>query len=61
MELDEACRRQQVGEGAFPALGDVPRRALSVSIPGILRAETVACIVPDARKAAAVRCTLEGP
>lgn len=60
VELDEACRRQQVGEGAFPTFDDVPRRALSVSIPGILRAERVACIVPDERKAAAVRCTLEG-
>lgn len=59
--LDEACRRQQVGEGHFPTLDDVPRQALSLSIPSILDADAISCVVPDARKAPAVRCALEGP
>ena len=59
--LDEACRRQQVGEGHFATMADVPTQALSLSIPAILAAKTVSCIVPDGRKAEAVRCSLEGP
>ncbi|MHB1295395.1 MAG: glucosamine-6-phosphate deaminase [Anaerolineae bacterium] len=59
--LDEACRRQQVGEGHFATLEDVPKQALSLSIPAILSADMISCVVPDARKAQAVRCTLEGP
>jgi glucosamine-6-phosphate deaminase len=58
--LDEACRRQQLGEGWFPRLEDVPARAISMSIPQILKAERILCIVPDARKAQAVRDCLEG-
>lgn len=61
VNLDETCRRQQVGEGHFAKLEDVPQRALSLSIPAILRARTISCVVPDLRKAQAVRCTLEGP
>jgi glucosamine-6-phosphate deaminase len=59
--LDEACRRQQVGEGWFGSLADVPARAISMSIRQILRATRILCIVPDARKAAAVQACLEGP
>lgn len=59
--LADACRRQQVGEGHFSTLDDVPRQALSLSIPSILDADAISCVVPDARKAAAVRCALEGP
>jgi len=59
--LDEACRRQQVGEGHFASIEDVPQKALSLSIPAILSARTVSCVVPDRRKAEAVRCALEGP
>ncbi|MHB0856482.1 MAG: glucosamine-6-phosphate deaminase [Anaerolineae bacterium] len=59
--LDEACRRQQVGEGHFATLDEVPRQALSLSIPAILSANLISCVVPDARKAQAVRGTLEGP
>jgi glucosamine-6-phosphate deaminase len=59
--LDEACRRQQVGEGHFPSIENVPTRALSLSIPAILSARTISCVVPDRRKAEAVRCALEGP
>src|SRR5512139_3586261 len=58
--LDEACRRQQLGEGWFATLNDVPRRALSMSIRQILKAREILCIVPDARKARAVRDCLEG-
>lgn len=59
--LDEACRRQQLGEGWFPSLDDVPRRAISMSIRQIMRSETIVCSVPDRRKAEAVRAALEGP
>jgi glucosamine-6-phosphate deaminase len=59
--LDQACRQQQVGEGHFPSLDAVPEQALSLSIPAIMRADTISCVVPDLRKAEAVRCTLEGP
>ncbi|MCB9162336.1 MAG: glucosamine-6-phosphate deaminase [Caldilineaceae bacterium] len=61
VDLDEACRRQQVGEGHFPGLEAVPPQALSMSIPAILSARTISCVAPDARKAAAVQCALEGP
>jgi glucosamine-6-phosphate deaminase len=57
--LDEACRRQQVGEGWFPRLEDVPARAISMSIRQMLRARELVVIVPDERKAAAVKATLE--
>jgi len=55
VELDEACRRQQLGEGWFPRLEDVPRRAISMSIRQIMKARRILCVVPDARKATAVR------
>jgi glucosamine-6-phosphate deaminase len=61
VELDEACRRQQMGEGWFPNLGAVPRRAISMSVRQILKSREILCIVPDARKAAAVRDTVELP
>ena len=59
--LDEACRRQQVGEGWFPTLGDVPTRALSMSVRQILAAREILVMVPDQRKAAAVAAVLTGP
>lgn len=61
VNLDEKCRRQQVGEGWFPSLADVPQRAISVSVRQLLRAKTIVCAVPDARKAEAVSRCLEGP
>ena len=61
VELDEACRRQQVGEGWFATLADVPQRALTMSIRQILKAQEILCVVPDARKATAVKACLEGP
>ena len=58
--LDEACRRQQVGEGWFGSLDEVPTHAISMTVAEILRASVVVCSVPDERKAAAVAATL-GP
>jgi glucosamine-6-phosphate deaminase len=60
VSLDEACRRQQLGEGWFASLDEVPRRAISMSVPQILKSETILAMVPDARKANAVRDCLEG-
>jgi glucosamine-6-phosphate deaminase len=59
--LDEACRRQQVGEGWFRDLGEVPRTAVSMSIQQILKANELIVVVPDDRKAHAVRASLESP
>jgi glucosamine-6-phosphate deaminase len=59
--LDAACRRQQLGEGWFPALADVPRRAISMSVRQILKSRTIVNTVPDERKAKAVRDAVEGP
>jgi glucosamine-6-phosphate deaminase len=59
--LDEACRRQQLGEGWFAAMDDVPRQAISMSIRQILKSACIVCTVSDARKAQAVRNTMEGP
>lgn len=61
VELDEACRRQQVSDGCFPALADVPRRALTLTIPALLGARRLVATVPGQRKAAAVRAALHGP
>ena len=61
VQLDEKCRRQQVGEGWFATLADVPERAISISIRQILQANEIVCAVPDARKAEAVQRCLEGP
>ncbi len=60
VELDEACRRQQAGEGWFASIADVPRRAISMSIRQILKANEILVIVPDARKAQAVKNCFEG-
>jgi glucosamine-6-phosphate deaminase len=60
VELDEACRRQQLGEGWFKSLDDVPRRAISMTVRQILKAKQILCIVPDARKANAVAKCLQG-
>jgi glucosamine-6-phosphate deaminase len=59
VELNEACRRQQVGEGWFSSIEEVPARAISMSIQQILKARNVLCVVPDQRKAEAVRNCLE--
>lgn len=60
VELDEACRRQQMGEGWFESLAEVPRRALSMTVRQILKAKEIICVVPDVRKAQAVAKCLGG-
>lgn len=61
VDLDEDCRKQQLGEGWFPTLADVPTRAISMSIQQILKSQRIVCSVPDERKAQAVRSCIEGP
>ena len=61
VQLDEACRLQQVGEGHFPNLEQTPQYALSLTIPGLVQAEKMLCICPDERKAEAVKNALTGP
>src|ERR1019366_5982214 len=58
VELDPACRRQQVNEGHFPDLASVPSEAITVTIPALLSASQVTAIVPEARKAEPVRAAL---
>ena len=59
--LDEACKRQQVGEGHFPDLASVPTHAITLTIPTLLAPAAIFCLVPESRKAGAVRNALEGP
>ncbi|MGA8530989.1 MAG: glucosamine-6-phosphate deaminase [Acidobacteriaceae bacterium] len=59
VELDEACRRQQVAEGWFPNLDAVPARAISMSVRQVLKAKEILAIVPGPRKAHAIRTCLE--
>ena len=61
VELDEACRRQQFGEGWFSSLAEVPERAISMSIRQIMRSRLLIVSAPEERKAAAVRDALTGP
>lgn len=60
VELDEACRRQQLGEGWFNSLREVPHKAISMSIKQIMKSRNIICTVPDVRKAQAVKDCLEG-
>src|SRR5262244_2823085 len=59
VHLDQACRRQQLAEGWFQNLSDVPRRAISMTIRQILRSKQILCVVPDTRKAEAVAKCLQ--
>ena len=61
IDLEERCRRQQLGEGWFPTLEDVPRQAISMSVKQCMKAKCIINTVPDARKAEAVKMALEGP
>jgi len=61
VELDPACRQQQINDGCFPTLADVPSHALTLTIPALLGARHISCVVPGRRKARAVRDTLLGP
>lgn len=60
VNLDEACRKQQFGEGWFPSFEAVPEKAISMSVRQIMKSGSIICTVPDERKAKAVRDSLEG-
>lgn len=60
VHLDDACRRQQLGEGWFKSLDEVPQKAISMSINQIMKSRNIICSVPDKRKALAVKNCLEG-
>jgi glucosamine-6-phosphate deaminase len=61
VDLNEECRQQQVNEGWFSNVSEVPRRAVSMSVHQILQAKEIIAVVPDRRKAQAVRTCFEGP
>ena len=60
VELDDACRKQQLGEGWFKSFDEVPKRAISMSIKQIMKSKNIICTVPDSRKAQAVKDCFEG-
>lgn len=61
VDLDDACRKQQYGEGWFKSLEDVPGQAISMSVKQILKSSHIICSVPDTRKAVAVKNSVEQP
>lgn len=61
VELDDACRQQQVNDGCFPSFDDVPTHALTLTIPTMMSASHLFCIVPGTTKREAVMHTLNGP
>jgi glucosamine-6-phosphate deaminase len=61
VNLDEKCRRQQLGEGWFERIDDVPRQAITMSIKQIMKSVRIICSVPDSRKAQAVKDCFENP
>lgn len=61
VELDDACRTQQVNDGCFPTFDDVPKTAFTVTVPAIMSAQYIFCMVPAKNKSQAVRDALQGP
>jgi len=61
VDLDDACRQQQLGEGWFPDFDSVPSQAISMSIRQIMKSAAIICTVPDERKAEAVKNATQGP
>ncbi|HXS54855.1 MAG TPA: glucosamine-6-phosphate deaminase [Hanamia sp.] len=61
VKLDEQCRQQQVNEGWFGSIEEVPKQAISMSVRRIMLSEHIVCTVPGSRKAKAVKNTLERP
>lgn len=61
VELDDACRQQQVNDACFPDFASVPTHALTLTCPALMSGRAIVCVVPGPRKAAAVKTTLEGP
>jgi len=59
VSLDTACRQQQMNEGWFSTLDEVPRKAISMSVRQIMKSGTIICTVPEKRKARAVKLTME--
>ena len=60
VDLDESCRQQQVNEGWFATMEEVPKKAISMSVRQVLKAKKIIVVAPDTRKAYAVKCCLEG-
>src|SRR5437667_2705322 len=60
VDLDEACRQQQVGEAWFSDISQVPKQALSMSVRQVLKAKEILAVVQDSRKADAVKACFEG-
>lgn len=61
VQLDERCRRQQVHDGCFSDISEVPKRAITLTIPALMAAQWLYCVVPGLSKAKAVRDTIKGP
>ena len=61
VQLDEICRNQQVNDGCFPSIDDVPTHAITLTIPSLMAAKHMFCVVPAATKAEAVKNTVHGP
>lgn len=61
VSLDKACRRQQVHDKCFTRLADVPKKALTLTIPALMSADKIFCVVPGAGKASAIAATIRGP
>ncbi|MGC4153556.1 MAG: glucosamine-6-phosphate deaminase [Propionicimonas sp.] len=61
VELDDTCRQQQVEDGGFASLDEVPTHAITLTVPRLMRAAAIVCVVPDASKRAAVTAALTGP
>ena len=60
VDLDLACRQQQVNDGCFKNLDEVPTHAITLTIPAMLKAKQILCIVPTIRKSDAIKATVEG-
>lgn len=60
VNLDEACRRQQVGEGWYKDISEVPKQAISMSVKQVMKAKEILAVVPDSRKAQAVKACFDG-
>jgi glucosamine-6-phosphate deaminase len=60
VELDEKCRTQQVNDGCFASLDLVPKYAITLTIPALMKAQFIICVVPGSRKAEAIKATLTG-
>jgi len=59
--LDEACRRQQVGEGWFASVEEVPKQAISMSVKQVLKSKEILAVVPGPKKAQAIKACFDGP